>query len=297
LNILSKIVLWFFCFYLAYCGLLFFIQRHIMFPCIKTSELSNISENMPDIEKNWINAGCGKIETWFIPPSSQHGQSPRPAVIFAHGNAEIIDQWPERLKKFTELGIGVLLVEYPGYGRSTGSPSQKSITEAFVAAYDALILRKDVDPSEIILIGRSIGGGAACALATKRPSAMLILMSSFINTKTMASKYHAPDFLVLDTFDNISTVKSYSGPVLIVHGKNDEVIHYGHGLTLFNAAKRGKMLTYNCGHNDCPPDWDIFQKEIKSILQEAGIISQDELLAINSYYFGQLPAIQFSPIR
>jgi len=247
-----------------------------MFPRIKISEPSNISDDMPDIEKNWINAGCGKIETWFIPPLSKHGQGPRPAVIFAHGNAEIIDQWPETLKKFTELGIGVLLVEYPGYGRSKGSPSQKSITEAFVAAYDVLIAREDVDPSGIILVGRSIGGGVACALAAKRPSAMLILMSTFISTKTMASKYFVPGFLALDTFDNISTVRSYPGTVLVVHGKNDELIPYRHGVALFNAAKRGKMLTYNCGHNDCPPDWDIFRKEIKSILQETGIINNDK---------------------
>ena len=275
MNILIKIVSWFFCLYLAYYGLIFFMQRHIMFPCIKISETSNISDDIPDLEKNWINAGHEKIETWFIPPSSQHGQGPRPAIIFAHGNAETIDQWPEMLKKFTELGIGVLLVEYPGYGRSTGSPSQKSITKTFVAAYDILIAREDVDPSKIILIGRSIGGGAACALATQRPSAMLILMSSFINTKTMASKYLVPGFFALDPFDNISTVRSYSGTVLVVHGKNDEVIPYKHGIALFNAAKRGRILTYNCGHNDCPPDWNIFLKDIKPILQEAGIINND----------------------
>ena len=272
MNITIKIISFFICFYLAYCGLLFLLQRYIMFPRFKISEPSNIGNDMPDIEKTWINAGGGKIETWFIPPLSQPNQGPRPAVIFAHGNAEIIDQWPETLRKFTELGIGVLLVEYPGYGRSKGSPSQKSITEAFVAAYDVLIAREDVDPSRIILLGRSIGGGAVCALAAERPSAMLILMSSFISTKTMASKYLVPGFLALDTFDNISTVRSYPGTVLVVHGKSDELIPYRHGVALFNAAKRGKMLTYNCGHNDCPPDWDIFQEDIKSILQETGLL-------------------------
>lgn len=276
MNILIKIISFFICFYLAYCGILFLLQRHIMFPRIKISEPSNINDDMPDLEKIWINTSYGKIETWFIPPLSQHGQGPRPAVIFAHGNAEIIDQWPETLKKFTELGIGVLLVEYPGYGRSKGSPSQKSITEAFVAAYDVLIARKDVDPSKIILLGRSIGGGAVCALAAKRPSAMLILMSSFISTKSLASKYFVPGFLALDPFDNISTVRSYSGTVLVIHGKNDELIPYRQGVALFNAAKRGKMLTYNCGHNDCPPDWDIFREDIKSIFQETGIINNDK---------------------
>ncbi|RZB34312.1 MAG: uncharacterized protein SRB1_00080 [Desulfobacteraceae bacterium Eth-SRB1] len=276
MNILIKIISFFICLYFAYCGILFLMQRYIMFPRIKISEPSNISNDMPDLEKNWINAGCEKIETWFIPPLSKHDQGPRPAVIFAHGNAEIIDQWPEPLKKFTEMGIGVLLVEYPGYGRSKGSPSQKSITEAFVAAYDVLIAREDVDPSRIILLGRSIGGGAICALAAERPSAMLILMSSFISTRSMASKYLVPGFFALDPFDNISTVRSYPGTVLVIHGKNDELIPYKHGVALSNAAKRGRILTYNCGHNDCPPDWDIFREDIKSILQETGIINNDK---------------------
>lgn len=82
--------------------------------------------NIPGMEKIWLKTVGGKIETWFLLPESNQ---PSPAVIFAHGNAEIIDMWPATLNRFTQLGIGVLLVEYPGYGRSKGSPSQRSITE------------------------------------------------------------------------------------------------------------------------------------------------------------------------
>ena len=80
-------------------------------------------------------------------------------VIFAHGNGELIDYWPDELKKFNDFGLGVLLVEYPGYGRSDGTPTQKSISEAFEAAYDMLVSRPDVDAERIILFGRSVGGG------------------------------------------------------------------------------------------------------------------------------------------
>ncbi|MBU4344022.1 MAG: alpha/beta hydrolase [Desulfobacteraceae bacterium] len=269
MNILIKIVLGLFFIYFVYCCLLLLMQRQILFPRHQIVMPSDAEYNIQGMEKIWIETSGGKIETWFLRPESNR---PSPAVIFAHGNAEIIDMWPATLKGFTQLGIGVLLVEYPGYGRSEGSPSQRSISEAFVAAYDILIKRKDVDSSKIILLGRSIGGGAICTLATQRPSAMLILKSTFISIRSMASKYLVPGFIVPDPFDNLSVVGSYNGPVLIIHGKNDELIPYQQGLTLYKAAKQGTLLTYDCGHNDCPPSWDKFFQDIEPMLHHAGFI-------------------------
>ena len=269
MNIPIKIVSWLFFIYLAYCCLLLLMQRQILFPRHQIVMPSDSECNIPGIEKIWIETVSGKIETWFLRPESNR---PSPAIIFAHGNAEIIDMWPVTLSRFTQLGIGVLLVEYPGYGRSEGSPSQHSITEAFVAAYDMLIKRKDVDPSKIILLGRSIGGGAICTLAEQRPSAMLILKSTFINIRSMAAKYLVPGFIAPDSFDNLSVVSSYNGPVLIIHGKNDELIPYKHGVTLFKAAQQRTLLTYDCGHNDCPPGWDKFFQDIEPIFHHAGFM-------------------------
>lgn len=259
--------------YLAYCCLLFLLQRQILFPRSQIKAPSALARNISGLEKIWLDTNYGKVEAWFLPPAPDHGAVCAPAVIFAHGNAELIDFWPEELNRFTPLGIGVLLVEYPGYGRSQGSPSQKSITETFVAAYDALVARKDVDPSRIVLFGRSIGGGAVCALAAKRPSAALILLSTFTSVQSLASHFLVPGFLVLDPFDNLALVGSYSGPVLVVHGSNDNLIPYDHGTALYRAAQRGKMLTYDCRHNDCPPSWDAFWQDVESFLLGAGIIS------------------------
>lgn len=241
-----------------------------MFPRYQIRTTSEVKEDIPGLEKIWIDTSCGKVETWFLPPDQV--SAPAPAVIFAHGNAELIDFWPEEFRNLARLGIGVLLVEYPGYGRSEGTPSQQSITEAFVAAYDLLVDRKDVDPSRIVLFGRSVGSGAVCALAAKRPSAALILMSAFINTGSFASICLVPDFLIRDPFDNLAVVSSYSDPVLVIHGKNDKIIPYAHGVALYRAARHGKILTYESGHNDCPPAWEIFWQDIVSFLHDAEII-------------------------
>ena len=271
MNILFKIVSWTLFLYLTYCVLLFLLQRQMMFPRYMI-DVPPYNDHVSGIERIWINTNFKKVESWFMTPNSGQSKKPSPVVIFAHGNGEIIDFWPNELKKFNHLGIGILLVEYPGYGRSKGVPSQKSITETFTKAYDILVERKDVDPSKIILFGRSLGGGAACALAAERPSAALILMSTFTSARSFASKYLAPSFLVRDPFDNLAVVGAYPKPVLVIHGKYDEIIPFSHGNALYQAAPQGKLITYDSGHNDCPPRWDIFWRDIELFLNELGLI-------------------------
>ncbi len=271
-NILIKFILSAFLLYIGYCCFLFLVQRQVIFSRHQIPEFPSTEDKISGLEKIWLNTSSGKVESWFMPPASGYGKGACPAVIFAHGNAELIDFWPGEFKNFAALGVGVMLVEYPGYGRSEGSPSKKSINEAFLSAYDILTARKDVDPERIIIFGRSIGGGAACALAAKRPSAALILKSTFISIRSMASDFFVPGFLAKDPFDNLTLVKSYSKPVLIIHGKHDKIIPYSHGVALYKAAKNGKMITYDCGHNDCPPNWKVFWRDIELFLKSAGII-------------------------
>lgn len=269
---LLKYILWPLCIYAAYCGLLFLLQRQMMFPRGMIPTPSSSESRIPGLEKIWLAAESGNVEAWYISPVSGGSAGPAPAVIFGHGNGELIDFWPEELSGFTRLGIALLLVEYPGYGRSAGAPSQTSITEAFLAAYDVLASRKEVDPSRIILFGRSLGGGAVCALAAERPSAALILMSTFTSARSFAKRYLAPSFLVRDPFDNLSVVKNYPAPVLIMHGRHDTVIPYSHGIALHRAAKQGQLITYEAGHNDCPPDWKVFWQHIRIFLRKNRII-------------------------
>lgn len=254
------------------------MQRWIIFPRNHIPYPSGAEKVVPGVEKLWLGPHSEKFETWFMPPlndspSTPVPTKPAPAVIFAHGNAELIDFCPEELKFFSRIGIGVLLIEYPGYGRSEGSPSQKSISHAFNLGYKYLISRKDVDPNRIILFGRSLGGGAVCDLASKKPSCALILQSTFTSARSFAARFFAPGFLVRDPFDNLSVVSKYTGPVLIIHGKNDDVIPFSHAKALYNKCLKGKLIVYDCSHNDCPPDYAIFRKDIETFLTEAGIIT------------------------
>lgn len=267
-----KYILYSLLFYLAYCGLLFVLQRQIIFPRYQIPQPPQADQQVAGIEKSWLITDSGRVETWFIPAERAPSDKPQPVVIFGHGNGELIDFWPQELRKFASLGVALLLVEYPGYGRSTGNPTEKSVTDTFIAAYDWLTSRHDVDASRIILLGRSLGGGAVCALARHRPSAALILMSTFTSAKSFAKKFLVPSFLVRDPFDNLEVVKNYSNPILILHGRHDTLIPYSHAKALHAAAKQAEMITYNAGHNDCPPDWNVFWKDMENFLRKYGII-------------------------
>lgn len=266
-----KTVLWALLLYSAYVGFIFLMQRQIMFPRGMIPAPPQDAGKVPGREQIWLDTSSGRVEAWYLPPD-RSPQRPGPAVIFAHGNGELIDFWPDELVPFCRMGIGVLLVEYPGYGRSEGSPSQRSITEAFVAAYDRLKERPDIDPDRIVLFGRSIGGGAVCAMAQARPSAALILMSTFINVHAFAKNFLVPPFLVRDPFDNLTVVKSYPKPILFIHGKQDDVIPYRHSTILHKAAPHGKLLSYDCRHNDCLPGLGTFWQDVETFLREAAIL-------------------------
>ena len=268
LRIMIYIVFALFLSYVLYGSLFWSLQRRVLFPrhLIALPQ----PQNMPELERVWLETSHGEVEAWFLAPLGSHSGA-APAVIIAHGNAELIDYWPQSVTRLRELGFGVLLVEYPGYGRSAGTPSQESITETFVAAYDMLAAREEVQDTRIVLMGRSLGGRAVCALAVERPTAALILLSTFTSTRSFASDYYVPSFLMRDPFDNLAVVTNYAGPVLVMHGKHDELIPYEHGQTLYRAAQQGHMVTYECGHNDCPLD-EPFWQEVELFLHNAGII-------------------------
>jgi pimeloyl-ACP methyl ester carboxylesterase len=267
MQVMLKYTAWAAGLYIAYLGLLYLLARPMIFPRGQTGVPPHGGAHDNRVIKQWVRTSAGRVETWFLPPEKTRADRPAPAVIFGHGNAELIDYCASEFQPLTENGFAVLLVEYPGYGRSEGSPSQASITEAFCAAYDMLLERQRVDPDRIILFGRSLGGGAVCALAAKRECAAIILVSSFTSIRSFAARFLVPGFLVRDPFDNLAVVGAFAGPILIIHGSRDEIIPYRHALALHRASANSRLITYACSHNDCPPQWGPYWRDVLSFLR------------------------------
>ena len=245
------------------------IQRAILFP---RSMAGGQTDRPADAQLLTRPIDGGNVEAWFIPGDNVSAQNPGGLVIFAHGNGELIDHWPDMLEPYRYMGFSILLPEFRGYGRSAGKPSQKDIADDYRYFYDQAIQRPEVDPDRIILHGRSLGGGVISQLAKDRPSAVLILQSSPASIKRMAGRFLVPPFLVLDPFDTESVVEQYQHPILIMHGKADNVIPPSHAQRLADVATnpKSRLLYYESDHNTVPPSATYWQ-DIEQFLKDADV--------------------------
>ncbi|HXF64591.1 MAG TPA: alpha/beta hydrolase [Caldilineaceae bacterium] len=258
--------------YLVYAGYFYIFQRAILFPrhLLRPPDPAPF---VPGLEQMWLETGEGRVEAWYLPPLPAP-PAPAPLCIIAHGNGDLIDWWLPSIGGLREMGLGVLLVEYPGYGRSEGLPSQAAIRETFLLAYDTMSRHPQVDPARIVLFGHSVGGGAVTTLAAERPSSALILFSTFTSVRALAAEQWLPGFAALDPFDNLAVVRSYPHPVLIIHGRNDRTIPYRHGVALYQAAPQGELMTLDCDHNGCVDDWPHFWRALRPFFGRAGMLRE-----------------------
>jgi pimeloyl-ACP methyl ester carboxylesterase len=205
-------------------------------------------------EALWSEVDGQRVEAWLLPGDAAGAA---PLMIYAHGNGELIDLWADEFAPLRAAGIHVLLVEYPGYGRSGGTPSESSVTAALLAAYDRVAADPRIDARRIVGYGRSLGGGAIAQLAARRPLAALVLESTFTSLRDVVRRYFIPDVLVRNRFDTRGVLAKYHGPVLLVHGQFDEVIPVAHAQALKAASSAAELHVLPCGHNNCPPQWEL----------------------------------------
>lgn len=257
--------------YAVWLALLYVGQRSMMFPGADLQVDAGRYPLVPGAEAVAIPAAFGQVRGYFLrAPSSASA----PAVLYFHGNAELAVQNVALLLPLSDLGMHVLIVEYPGYAGSDGAPGRVTLDEAARVGHDWLARRTDVDPTRIVAMGRSIGAGPAVALAAERPVATLVLLSGFSSLDGFAHGMGAPAFLLRDRYDNAAALRHYPRPVLLFHGRRDRIIPYAHAQTLSQAAPGAKLVTLDCGHNDCPYFEPAFVVILEQFLRDGGILAR-----------------------
>ena len=213
------------------------------------------------------------INAWLVKSFVQRG-----TLIFCHGNAGNIGDRLEKILLFHQMGLNVLIIDYRGYGKSRGRPSEAGIYKDAVAAYDYLLTRQDMDRSRIIGYGESLGGAVAVDLGTKRNLAALIIDSSFTNAADMAKTIYPfiPSFLLGTKLDSAAKVRTIAIPKLFIHSRADEIVPFRLGERLYQAAAKPKeFLELTGGHNDTPVDaQEKMAKEIIIFLRRHNVIKQ-----------------------
>ncbi|MCA8921638.1 MAG: alpha/beta hydrolase [Planctomycetes bacterium] len=185
--------------------------------------------------------------------SAPEADPTRPVLLFCHGNAGNLADRYFMLRELVPFA-DVLLFDYRGYGKNTGSPSESGLYADAQAAWSWLTTEQGVAPSRIVLLGRSLGGGPAAELATRVPAAGLILDSTFTSIPAMAKRLSPwiPGFLVRTKFDTLSKLPRITCPVLVIHSKADEVIPFAMGKALYETASEPKtwLELEGAGHNE-----------------------------------------------
>jgi fermentation-respiration switch protein FrsA (DUF1100 family) len=196
-----------------------------------------------------ITTGDGvEIHGWFVP-----ARYPRATVIFSHGNGGNISHRLAKLQILNRLGLSLLIYDYRGYGMSKGSPDEEGLYLDAEAVYDYLINRRKVNPGDIILFGESLGAAVSADLALKHDVKGIIIEEGFPSVKAVARHYFPfiPHFIYKSKYDSQEKLKDMKIPKLIFHSIDDEIIPYGMGKRLFDAAAEPKeFIELRGGHND-----------------------------------------------
>ncbi|MFK7987924.1 MAG: alpha/beta hydrolase [Sandaracinaceae bacterium] len=243
---------------------LVWLERSLLFPRGFVQE-DESARQTPGLEVNWVQSPAGRVEWWMLAGDDVSAERPGPAVLFFHGNGELIDHWPRMLSRYRELGISVVLPEFRGYGRSAGSPSEGAIRDDMRTVLSHVRADPRVDPDRLVFHGRSLGGGVAGQLLSTHAPAALVVESTFTSVPDVVPW---ASLLIVDRFDSRPRFAAYGGPMLIFHGTRDEVVPVAHAHRNHEAHGDAELVLYDCGHNDLPPAGTDYWARIERFLRQ-----------------------------
>ncbi|HEY7671668.1 MAG TPA: alpha/beta fold hydrolase [Gammaproteobacteria bacterium] len=240
--------------YAAVCGGLYVGQRSLLY--FPTPESHATGANALRVE-----TADATLKVWHIAHGSDH------AILYFGGNAEDV-AW--NIEPFTALfpESDVYLVNYRGYGGSSGSPSEAALLQDAEAVYDAI----RTNHSAVSVIGRSLGSGVAVHVASVRDIRRIVLVTPYDSVMNVAKEQYAifPVALMLkDTFDSYSKADAIDVPTLVLLAERDRVIPHRHSARLVTAlsAERVRVQTIQGTNHDSIADSGAYRQALRDFLR------------------------------
>lgn len=225
-------------FYAGLVGLLYFMQRNLMY-LPYTARIEPAALGLKQAAEEILQTSDGeKIIAWHIPP-----RAGKPVILYFHGNGGSIAGRAGRFAALTSDGNGLVALSYRGYGGSTGHPTETGLMEDAMTAYRFAAAR--YQPGQIVLWGESLGTGVAVALAEKNPVAKIVLEAPFTSTADIAASIYPivpVRWLMKDQFRSDEKIGNVKAPILVLHGERDAVVPIRFGERLYEKITSPKRF-------------------------------------------------------
>jgi len=216
--------------------------------------------------------GFDTINSWYVKNNEKST-----CMLFFHGNNGNMS-WREYMVNMTkEIGVNLFMIDYRGFGKSRGNPTQRSLLEDGESAYR--YITKKYKNCDIIVWGESLGGAIASHVASKHKCRCLVLLSTFSSLDDVVLEYHgnyAIRYLmsllikyIVEEMPIKSWIKCVKSPVVIIHSKSDETIPFEVSNTLFeNISHEQKTHIKIKGKHSSP---EMTRDNLMEILDICGI--------------------------
>ena len=252
--------------YLGIVLVMVFFENHLVYPRT-TAAMAWFPAPSRDIQDVTFTGADGTtIHGWYLPcPGSPD------ALLYLHGNGGNLSYRGQILLKLRQtLNVSVLIIDYPGYGKSGGAPTEQGCYLAAEAAYDWLVNEKGVDPRRLILFGKSLGGGVATHLASTRTHRALVLIKTYTSLPDVGAHLYPwlpARWLMRNRFDSLSRIGLCRRPVFVAHGTDDSLIPIALGRRLYDAANEPKEFFPMPGEDHNAPLSEEFFARLQAFLQ------------------------------
>ena len=203
------------------------------------------------VEDIWLQTSDGhRLHGWFF-PAEKNSRRAHQALLLCHGNAGNIGHRLHFVQAWLELGLNVLVFDYRGYGRSEGKAGEEG---TYLDAQAALgwLQQKGFARENIVVLGKSLGGGVASGLALRESFGALILQSTFTSIPDLGCELYPllpVRRLHRIKYDTVNRLPKIKTPVLVTHSRSDDLIGFHHAETNFNAAAGPRMMLEIAGNH------------------------------------------------
>lgn len=205
--------------------------------------------NLPYTSEVYIPVAGAKIHALHLQLPAEQS---RGIVLFFHGNAENLKEWFTNPDFWISSGYDVLMMDYRGYGKSTGSiESERQLHSDALSAWNHI--KDQYAGKKKVIYGRSLGTALAAKLATQVASDLVVLVSPYTSMKDMAHQYYpwVPSIVLRYPLENNQYIPQLTTPILLLHGTNDNLITIKHSQQLVTLNNRARLVEIpEAGHGD-----------------------------------------------